>query len=68
MDKESNHAIINEFKHLYDEGYRCINYETDGKDHLFTIYLKNFEKEDTRTIRCDAEKGAILKNYINKLS
>ncbi len=68
MGRELNHVIIDRFKNLYDEGYRCINYEVDEKDNLFMVYLKNFEKENTRTLECDVEEGVILKNYIDRLS
>ncbi len=68
MGGEPCYAIIDRFKNLYDEGYRCINYEVDEKDNLFMVYLKNFEKENIRTLKCDAEEGVILKNYIDTLS
>lgn len=68
MGGEFNHIIIDKLKNLYDEGYRCINYEVNEKDHLFIVYLKNFEKENTETLKCNVEEGAILKNYIDRLS
>lgn len=68
MSGEFNYAIIDKFKYLYDEGYRCINYEVSEGDCLFTVYLKNFEKEDTETLKCNVEEGAILKDYIDRLS
>lgn len=68
MDSDFNHTIIDEFKSLYDEGYRCINYEANEKDNLFTVYLKNFEKENISTLECDTGEGAVLKNYIDELS
>lgn len=68
MSGEFNHIIIDKFRDLYTDGYRCINYEVDEKDHLFTVYLKNFEKENSEILKCDAEEGMILKNYIDRLS
>ncbi len=68
MNKEPNHIIINKFRHLYDDGYRCINYEINKENHLFTVYLKNFESENIQTLKCNTEEGIVLKNYIDKLS
>ncbi len=68
MNEEPNHIVIDEFKHLYDDGYRCINYEINKEEHLFTVYLKNFEREDTQTLKYNTEEGVILKNYIDGLS
>ena len=68
MNGEPDHIVIDKFKHLYDDGYRCINYEINKEEHLFTAYLKNFEREDTQTLICNSEEGIILKNYIDKLS
>ena len=67
MSREINENILDRFKDLYDGGYRCINYETNKDDSSFTVYLKNFEKEDIRTLKCKIEERAILKNYIDKL-
>lgn len=68
MSSGFNHTIIDNFRDLYDQGYRCINYEVDEKDNLFTVYLKNFEKENTKTLKCNAEEGMVLKNYIDRIS
>lgn len=68
MGGEFNYPIIENFRELYDEGYRCINYEIDEKDALFTVYLKNFEKENIKTLKCNAKEGMILKNYIDRIS
>ncbi|MDI9476360.1 MAG: hypothetical protein ACOX0L_08735 [Natronincolaceae bacterium] len=67
MNEEPNLIITDKFKHLYDDGYRCINYEINKEDHLFTVYLKNFETEEIQTLKCDTEEGIILKNYIDRL-
>lgn len=68
MSSGFNHTIVDNFRDLYDQGYRCINYEVDEKDNLFTVYLKNFEKENTKTLKCNAEEGMVLKNYIDRIS
>lgn len=68
MSGEFNYPIIDNFRELHDNGYRCINYEIDQKDDQFTVYLKNFEKEDIKTLKCNHEDGMILKNYIDRIS
>ena len=68
MSREFNDTTADRFKELYDDGYRCINYEIDEKEHFFTVYLKNFESEKTETLKCNAEEGAILREYIDNLS
>lgn len=68
MSEEFNHVVIDEFMHLYDDGYRCINYEINEEDRLFTAYLKNFEMEDTKILKCGIKEGAVLKSYIDGLS
>ncbi len=68
MKKEFDYMIVNEFKGLYDKGYRCINYEVDKTDNSFTVFLKNFEKENSKTLKCSIDEGNILKNYIDGLS
>ncbi|SET75592.1 hypothetical protein SAMN05660297_03400 [Natronincola peptidivorans] len=60
--------VIKNFKNLYDEGYRCILYEVDKRDNLFTVHLKNFQNEDTRMFKCNPDEGAVLQNYIDRLS
>ncbi|SDL30573.1 hypothetical protein SAMN05660472_02983 [Natronincola ferrireducens] len=60
--------IIKNFKALYDEGYRCILYEVDKQDNLFTVHLKNFQNENTKLFKCNSEEGAVLQNYIDRLS
>lgn len=68
MGEKFDYAIIDRFKNLYDGGYRCINYEVNEKNNLFTVYLKNFERETTETLECNSEDGIILRNYIDGLS
>lgn len=60
--------IIASFRGLYEDGYRCISYEVDEIDNLFTVYLKNFEKEHSETLKCNASEGATLKDYIDRTS
>lgn len=66
MREYYNNSIEN-FKELYENGYRCIFYEIDEKDHFFTVYLKNFENEDIKTIKTGEEEGEELKEYIDKM-
>ncbi|MCC5908992.1 MAG: hypothetical protein JJT76_00965 [Clostridiaceae bacterium] len=68
MHGDFNSPVVKNFKDLYDEGYRCILYEVDEKDDLFTVHLKNFQNEDIRVFKCEADDGAVLKNYIDRLS
>ncbi len=68
MNGEFNCPIIDDFKNLYYDGYRCINYEIDDKDDKFTVYLKNFEKESTKILKCNPKDGMVLKNYIDRMS
>ncbi len=68
MYKDLNSSIIKDFKSLYDEGYRCILYEVDERDNQFTVHLKNFEREEVKIFKCNPADGAILQNYIDRLS
>ncbi len=61
-------SIINDFQSSYEEGYRCIFYETDERDQLFTVYLKNFDTENVKILKCKEKEGEELINYINKLN
>lgn len=67
MSSEFDYPVIEKFRGLYDNGFRCIKYEVDETDDLFTVYLKNFENENTDTIKCNPEDGMILKNYIDRM-
>ena len=68
MNIDFQAPIIKSFKEVHDEGYRCILYEIDEEDNQFTVHLKNFEEEKTRTLKCDPEEGLVLKSYIDRLS
>lgn len=68
MGREFNNRAMKRLKNLYNEGYRCINYEINERDDLFTVYLKNFEREDTETLKCNVGEGMILRDYIDRLS
>lgn len=68
MNREFSDTVTDRFKRLYDDGYKCINYEIDGKKHIFTVYLKNFESEKIETLECNAEEGTALKKHIDRLS
>lgn len=68
MSGEFNHKVIDNFRSLYADGFRCIKYEIDERDNLFTVYLKDFDKEDSKVLKFNAEEGTILKNYIDRLS
>lgn len=68
MHGDFDSPIIQNFKDLYDDGYRCILYEVDEVDNLFTVHLKNFQSEGTKVFKCSADDGVILQSYINRLS
>ncbi|MGL6104721.1 hypothetical protein [Romboutsia sp.] len=40
-------------KGLYEDGYRCIYYDQVNNSH--TIYLKNFDSEDSQVVELDDE-------------
>lgn len=66
MKEEGYSKSIEELKNLYADGFRCIKYESHEEDKLFTVYLKNFEKESSRVVRYGPDEGPIIKNYIDK--
>ncbi len=68
MNGDFDSPVIQNFKGLYDEGYRCILYEVDEKDNQFTVRLKNFQNEETMVFKCNPMDGVILQNYIDRLS
>jgi hypothetical protein len=68
MSSSFNSPIIKDFKEIYDQGYRCILYEVDHKDNLFTVHLKNFQNERIKIFKCSPQDGLLLQNYIDRLS
>lgn len=68
MSGEFDYPVIENFRGLYEDGFRCIKYEVDELDDLFTVYLKNFDNENTEVIKCNSKEGMILKNYIDRIS
>ncbi len=67
-DKNIKTPAIKDFQDSYNEGFRCIFYETNEKDHQFTVYLKNFNTENIKILKCSEGEGAQLKSYIDELS
>lgn len=61
MNEEPNLIITDKFKHLYDDGYRCINYEINKEDHLFTVYLKTLKQRKSKHLNVILKKGLSLK-------
>lgn len=54
-------------KNLYEDGYRCIYYDTSINNPY--VYLKNFENENSKEIQFENEEEFIkFKNYINTLN
>ncbi len=68
MKDKNQPPIIQDFQSSYEKGYRCIFFETDERDHLFTVYLKNFDTENIKILKCKEEEGEALKNYIQELN
>lgn len=59
-------ANFNELKNLYEDGYRCIYYDKVENNH--TIYLKNFDNENSTVIELsDENEFSQFKNYIDSL-
>ena len=57
---------FNTIKNLYQDGYRCIYYDKLENSH--TIYLKNFDSENSTTIELEDENEfSQFKNYIDSL-
>lgn len=57
---------FNTLKNLYEDGYRCIYYEQNNNNH--TIYLKNFDNEDSQVIELDNEHDfSQFQSYIDDL-
>ena len=58
---------FNKLKGLYEDGYRCIYYDNNTEGN--TVYLKNFESEDSKTINLkDVNEFNQYKNYIDGLN
>ena len=54
-------------KNLYEDGYRCIYYDASVNNP--SVYLKNFDNEDSKEIQFETEEQFIkFKNYINMLN
>lgn len=67
MDKELDNKVIDQFKNLYADGFRCIKYEFGENDSSFTLYLKDFHRESSKVLKYNTEEGAVLKKYIDGL-
>lgn len=60
--------LINDVKELLDNGYHCIYYEIDESDNMFTVYLKNFNSEKVKVLKCNRSEEVELKEYIDYLT
>ncbi|MDB8789927.1 MULTISPECIES: hypothetical protein [Romboutsia] len=59
-------STFNKIKDLYEDGYRCIYHNCT--DNNYTIYLKNFDSEDSQTIEIsDENEFNQFQGYINDL-
>ena len=57
---------FNTLKSLYEDGYRCIYYDKLENNH--TIYLKNFDNENSTVIELEDENEfSQFQDYINVL-
>lgn len=68
MEIENKNPLISDMKELLDKGFRCIYYEVDDKDNMFTVYLKNFDSEKVKVIKCNPSEEVELKEFIDYLS
>lgn len=59
-------AKFNQVKDLYEDGYRCIYYDSTQSNH--TLYLKNFDTEISEVVELDDDQDfSDFKNYIGDL-
>ena len=59
-------AKINQIKDLYEDGYRCIYYDSASNSH--TLYLKNFDTEGSEVIELEDDSDfSAFKDYIGGL-
>lgn len=59
-------AKINQIKDLYEDGYRCIYYDSNTNSH--TVYLKNFDTEGSEVIELEDDNDfSEFKDYIDGL-
>lgn len=57
---------FNTLKSLYEDGYRCIYYNKVDNNH--TIYLKNFDSEDSQVVELDDDNEFCqFQSYIDDL-
>ncbi|MEG1284367.1 MAG: hypothetical protein RSD22_01405 [Romboutsia sp.] len=57
---------FNKLKDLYEDGYRCIYHNC--VDSSYTIYLKNFNTEDSQVIQINNESDfSTFKDYLGEL-
>ena len=57
---------FNTLKSFYEDGYRCIYYDKLENNH--TIYLKNFDNENSTVIELEDENEfSQFQDYINDL-
>ena len=62
----NNMAKFNQLKDLYEDGYRCIYYDSTANSH--TIYLKNFDTEGSEVIELEDDNDfSEFKDYIRDL-
>ncbi len=58
---------LNYLKKLYEDGYRCIYYDSN-KNEVFTVYLKNFEMEKSEVVEItDSQEFDEFKSYMDDL-
>ena len=59
-------STFNTLKDLYQDGYRCIYCDKIKNNH--TIYLKNFDNENSKVIELEDENEfSQFQDYINDL-
>lgn len=57
---------FSKLKELYEDGYRCIYH--DNNDSNYTIYLKNFDTENSEVLEFDNDDDfSQFKDYVDNL-
>ena len=57
---------FNQIKDLYEDGFRCIYFDSNNNNH--TIYLKNFDSEKSQVVELENDNDFNqFQDYINTL-
>lgn len=68
MEINYESPIIKDMKEFIDNGYRCIYYEIEDTDNMFTVYLKNFSTEKVKVLKCEKSYEGEIRLFIDQLT